>query len=417
MKNLTSSIEVSISVSERLQEQFSENSQGESTSSIEFSSMSSMQASAILRDVQVDGSWTDPSDCSLWMRVSISASQADDVRKTLLNNRLLQIALAHARMAEDMSAAAGKRQEALQKAESLLLQIDFAWIDDGNNQVSLSSRLERIAKLLSSQTTMQSGIAGRFASAQASLHQALLAPTLGQRYERALASLEALKPIASQTGDSIEERQWSHKAALELMAFYAEVGDSCSVADAQQWLTQAQADIRMRADALASRGPCTADGRRIQSLRQVLAGQRADVACITRLSGQIASWDHACSQLQKLLSESGGTLSAVLPAARAAQLMDGACTSAECSGRSSAPLLLGLMADGQIAKRPGTGGEEYQFRGRIVERLDVKGRPVLSKSAQGLSGWNPISPEMTMDVVSVQINKRMSQEIVDAIRQ
>jgi hypothetical protein len=73
-------------------------------------------------------------------------------------------------------------------------------------------------------------------------------------------------------------------------------------------------------------------------------------------------------------------------------------------------LLLGVFASGKMNSRidkesPGK-NREYQFDGGMATFLVEDGKNTFSDRFQGTTGWNPISPQMVMDVLAINIVKR-----------
>ena len=52
------------------------------------------------------------------------------------------------------------------------------------------------------------------------------------------------------------------------------------------------------------------------------------------------------------------------------------------------------------------GDKEYQFEGGMSTILIEDGKPTYADRFQGTTGWNPISPQMGMDILAINIVKR-----------
>ena len=60
----------------------------------------------------------------------------------------------------------------------------------------------------------------------------------------------------------------------------------------------------------------------------------------------------------------------------------------------------------QTTRDGGRQSREYQFQGTIWTLLMENGQATYSDRFQGTTGWNPISSEMVMDVLALNVVKR-----------
>jgi hypothetical protein len=83
-------------------------------------------------------------------------------------------------------------------------------------------------------------------------------------------------------------------------------------------------------------------------------------------------------------------------------------------------LVLGVVALGKMHSRadrdPHGRGHEYQFEGGMTTFLLENGAPVFSDRFQGTTGWNPISQEMVMDVLGINVVKRWREKFSKFLR-
>jgi hypothetical protein len=83
-------------------------------------------------------------------------------------------------------------------------------------------------------------------------------------------------------------------------------------------------------------------------------------------------------------------------------------------------LLLGVVALGVMKNRinneSGGSGHEFQFEGGMSTFLIDNGSTVFADRFQGTTGWNPISSQMVMDVLGINVVKRWREKFSKFLR-
>lgn len=133
---------------------------------------------------------------------------------------------------------------------------------------------------------------------------------------------------------------------------------------------------------------------------QSLSGKTVALACVQRISGVDEPWHKACSELETLLQESGANVS-LFDVAELDQLK-----------QTKASML--IIASGKVDTRDSKSSAfptDYRFNGQVVTTLSL-GSEGFKDSFSGLTGWSPVSQQMTMDVLALNITKRVRQRLI-----
>jgi hypothetical protein len=76
-------------------------------------------------------------------------------------------------------------------------------------------------------------------------------------------------------------------------------------------------------------------------------------------------------------------------------------------------LVLGVIALGEMKTRE----HEYQFEGAMTTFLfNNNSEAVFKDRFQGMTGWNPMSPQMVMDVLGINVVKRWRDKFSKFLR-
>jgi hypothetical protein len=131
----------------------------------------------------------------------------------------------------------------------------------------------------------------------------------------------------------------------------------------------------------------------------------AALVCAQRLRGQITAWAKACSDLSSYLAEQGAVVAS-------ASVRDEAGFRKYLRPAAPADVnqaVLVLMADGRVESRkdPEDGEPQYRYQGKLIGAM-VGPQLSLEDSYEGLTGWNPVSDTMSMDLLALAAVKRFT---------
>jgi hypothetical protein len=80
-----------------------------------------------------------------------------------------------------------------------------------------------------------------------------------------------------------------------------------------------------------------------------------------------------------------------------------------------------VVASGKMTSRvdrdPQSRGRDYQFDGAMASLLVENGEVVFSDRFKGTTGWNPISSDMVMDVLGINVVKRWQNKFSKFLNQ
>jgi hypothetical protein len=153
---------------------------------------------------------------------------------------------------------------------------------------------------------------------------------------------------------------------------------------------------------------CSAEDRSRSAWAAALAGQEYGLVCLSRANNRVQEWKNICDKLKDHVQRSGGVATVVAvekgkQAQTFGQLKDGNTQMA------AYPNLIVAIADGELGSRvnrQNPGGADYQFKGAVATFVTRGGETEFRDEFSGAGGWNPISREMTMEVLGVIVFNR-----------
>ncbi len=138
--------------------------------------------------------------------------------------------------------------------------------------------------------------------------------------------------------------------------------------------------------------------------RAVFGGKRVAVRCETELDGVAAAWPKMQTSVEAVVTRAGGTLPGAPPLS---------ATSAKPEAVPDGTLV--FKAAGRIGKRPARSGspasEEAQFQGTLSAQLRVNSGEPHSWETKVTTGWNPLGPDMCLDVLALRALQAWQTEL------
>jgi hypothetical protein len=157
--------------------------------------------------------------------------------------------------------------------------------------------------------------------------------------------------------------------------------------------------------------------------RGALGGRKVVVCCVTELDGVTASWSKMQKEMESFVLRAGGTVVARGETAMDISLAAGLLVRPEARSAVTQPVsadgLLLAIARGRINKRPNSQnkvtGEDVQFSGTVTCMLDLSGRGKQSWEWPGVTGWNPLGPEMCLGVLALNVLEAWQGHVVEQL--
>lgn len=410
LRDLAGNIEVFVRNELRVQESAA-GAPGELQSRIEVESSTETAASALLGDVQTDGSWLDRKACVVWTRVKIEENVVKALQKKQTELTRLKVLNALVQAAEDSASAIEGREKALEQAAALYPRIDYSFATDGSNESYFRGAIERLRGTLAKARGRFDINAREFAVAEEGLQRARREPGIAEQARLATGARDLLVRVAASAPYNTAPEYWPERATWALAEFERDTGNPCEARHLLRELAQRSTSAEWQGRAQqASLAACGAEQRQTQAFRRLVYGREVQLLCVYQLGAKAAAWDRACADAQALLSGSGA-LQVRVPKASAAQqaAWAGQCRSgcAEASLRKG--IVVVLYAQGAMAKRKNAEnpmGADHQYKGQVNSYVLDDGRSGFSDQYNGIGGWNPVSPEMALDVLAIQAGRR-----------
>jgi hypothetical protein len=146
-------------------------------------------------------------------------------------------------------------------------------------------------------------------------------------------------------------------------------------------------------------------------LRGIFAGKRIAVRCLTEIDGSPAAWSKMQTEIGNVVKQAGGRMldsdEGSLGADKATQILTNEELRAEITRSLSADGVLVVRAQGRLNERENSknpmGGKDFQFAGTTASLLLVSGSKPYAWKRTGVTGWNPISVDMCMEVLALNV--------------
>jgi hypothetical protein len=421
LKNLSEVIEVSVKNSLVL-EQSSRNVAGKELTDSNLQSITKTSTSASLRNVESIATWEDPKTCAIWLRARVSKKHVEQGKREGLSKTLFGVLTEQLTIVQNESMPLNGRLSAVDAALEVLPRIALEFIPEASSADHYSQLLNRFKKelqltrddidqaktSLSSADLLVNKASGQTSEiekskslgAAASIYKALLAKHGG-------GLLPVFEPgdILFKLGEVEELR----KSSCGAKSYFQQAADSKQLNDRREI-------ARKKSDVLS----CSADDMEKTLWRQYFEGRPTTLVCYFNSGTDRGVWNKACDGLNNLIRPLGADVvvkAQVLSPAQLQALQKGEIPN---SLGESDRLVLGVVALGEMHSRvdrdPQGRGHEFQFEGGMTTFVLENGAPVFSDRFQGTTGWNPISREMVMDVLGINVVKRWQNKFSKFLR-
>jgi len=159
---------------------------------------------------------------------------------------------------------------------------------------------------------------------------------------------------------------------------------------------------------------CSKKNRKTFAWRRAMEGKRIALLCAYEVNGEYEIWDKVCDTLGDFI-KSHGALSARIT--RKSKLHLSAKETVESAVdldsmkelAQDVDYLMVFVATGRVKSRANSKnlmGKDYQFSGKIYSYLINRGEVEFKDKYRGVGGWNPISDDMAMEVLGLNVAKR-----------
>ncbi|WP_165493106.1 LPP20 family lipoprotein [Hylemonella gracilis] len=372
---------------------------------------------ATLESVETMETWEDAASCQVWVRVRIARQILEEKKRTALARQLFAQFNAQLATAQDDSLVLATRQIALEAAQDGLPRITLALIPEASSPAYYTQQLRRLDQALGATAREVEHARQRLAQADEQLLKAEDLPDEAAKARLRLAAIGIYRQLLQQHAQGLPplfapgDLYIKLAEAEELRANRCGAKTYYQLALSSRQLMDRSALARQRADHLN----CSATDLETARWRQYFEGRPLELLCLQKAQTATATpWPKACDEVGNVFRALGADLQtrrAALPAAQTQALLQGNLPEKlGTPGGTDRPMLV-MLASGKLNSRQdrapdGKPAREYQFEGLLWTLLWDGGKPVYSDRFQGLTGWNPVSPEMTLDVLALNVVRR-----------
>lgn len=409
LKSLSEVIQVSVKNSLIL-EQSSRKSGGSELTDSSLTSITNTSTDASLRNVESVATWEDRKTCDLWLQVRVSKKHVEEGKREGLAKTLFSVLNDQLVIAQNAKETPENRMSAVFASLDVLPRIGFEFVPGANSKVYYSGLLERLKNELQKSLDDLESARKVMSSAEMLLNKAAgqnneteKSRTLGEAasmYKTLLAKHSNGLPPIFEPGDilfklgEVEELRGSSCGAKN---YFQQAADSRQINDR-----------RVIALGKVKSLSCSDEDMEKTLWRQYFEGHPITFICYFKTSTDRGSWNKACDGLNNIVRPLGADITVRMQALTSSQLQ--ALEKGIVPDALTEPdkLVLGIVAVGKMNNRidRDSRDREYQFDGAMNTFLLDNGSSVFSDRFQGKTGWNPVSPEMVMDVLAINVVKR-----------
>lgn len=424
LNDLSNNIEVR--VKSTLSADIQEEKLGDSTvSRKDFRQLTEAITNNVVKEVEVDSTWLDRKRCIVWMRVKVKRKIIDDAQAREFMIALIEQLDAHFEHANNRKATIEEREIALKRAYVLLDEIDFSKTRGKKSK-------KYYQRLLDSLAVRVSKFVGRKEEAKVLRQDAenllLKADSVSGADDRKKLRVEAigkLKNIISTNPIGESKSGTEGEAAAFKIAEVEKFRNNACEAQLQYEIVRDRSKSNewvAKAGKMLETVKCTRKNRKTRSWRKEFDGIRTSYACAYDLKNDIDEWDKPCENISSFL-QSYGALSGVDTGMESSEIVKMAYqldkNSAVADKLKNKGRVVLFVAKGKIKNRSNPKnpmGEDHQFTGKVYSYLLENGKLEFRDKYTGTGGWNPVSEEMAMEVLGLNVAKRWKSKYLKHIQ-
>jgi hypothetical protein len=379
-----------------------------------------------LQDVEVDSTWLDRKRCIVWVRVKVSRDIVDEMGRREVNTAKLNQLELHYEQAKNKKSGAEERDVALKQAYVLLDEIDFKVLKDSQSKRYYQRLLDSLASSLSKKVGAIQEAEKLREQAESLLLKASSSSDADQRKKLTVEAIAKLKEIVATNPIGEREAVTAGEAALFKIAEVEKARNNACEAQLQYEIVRDRSkseDWINKSTQMLDTVKCTRQDHKTRAWRKAFDGIQTSFLCVNELQDEVDDWDKPCENVASFL-QSYGALSAtdINMDARevvklAYQLDNNTSAAKEKLGNKGRVLI--FVAKGNVKHRDNPKnpmGVDHQFTGKVYSYLLDNGTVEFRDTYTGTGGWNPVSEEMTMEVMGLNVAKRWKSKYFEHIK-
>jgi len=378
-----------------------------------------------LKEVQIDSTWLDRKRCIVWVRVKIARSIIEAKQNRELQSRKVALLDSLYDEASDKTASATDKNNALDQAYIVFNEIDFTALKGVTSKVYYQRLLDNLGKGVRKSASSIEKAEQLRQQAEQLLLQANEASDANVRKSKTAEAVSKLKQIVADNpvgGSSVSFV--SESARFRIAEIEKARNNSCEAQFQYEIVrdrTQSK-EWKDNAAQLVETTRCTSRNKKHRAWRKSFDGVRTTYLCASDIAGVTDEWGKPCENLQGFLS-GFGSLGADYPDITNDQLVQlayqldkspDAASKLKGNGRVLIFVSKGKIKSWRNDKNPM--GDDHQFSGRIYSYVLHDGKLEFKDKYTGTGGWNPVSEEMAVEVLGLNVAKRWKKKYLQHIR-
>ena len=369
-------------------------------------------ASASLENVAFRDNWLDRDSCVVWVLAVVPREFVQTQREKKLQQGLLDKAINLDKKAADENATLADRVIASDTAVDMAAQVDFSLLPESEGREYYLRLFQRRQSSLNKQQNLLQDSAAVFAEVDDLTNKIAGEPNRNRKNKLKKQALEKLFRLKADYPFDDSEYAVAEKSAFRIAEMEKAENNSCGALLQYQMVIDNSylEDWRTRADEASYDLHCSPVQLKKLSWRKQFEGQKVELACVQNINGRASVWEKPCQEIAAILKQHGAVV------IRSQQSADELMSLLEQAGHDeieTEQMLLLVAADGQMKTRSSTknpSGKDFQFEGKMSNYLVNDIGVELGDSFAGVGGWNPISANMAMDVLSLNVVKRWEKK-------
>ncbi len=419
IKNLSEMIEVTVRNSLVL-EQASRNVAGKELTDSTLLSITRTSTSASLRNVEAVATWEDPDTCAIWLRARVSASHVEQGKREGLAKTLFGVLKEQIAAVQDERAPLDDRLSAVDAALEMLPRIALEFVPEASSGDHYLQLLNRFKQALQLRRDERNQAQAALNAADMQVNQASTQTGEIEKSRSLGAAAAAYRTLLARHGNGLSPVFEPGDILFRLGEVEELRGSSCGAKSYYQQAAES-AQINDRREIARNKAAtlvCSAEDMEKTLWRQYFEGRPTLLVCYFSAGAAKGAWNKACDGLNNIVRPLGADVVVRNRALSPAQLQ--LLQRGEIPVELGEPgrLVLGVVALGKMKSRVDreSRGNEYQFEGGMTSFVLEGGSAVFSDRFQGTTGWNPISGEMVMDVLGINVVKRWRDKFSKFLR-
>ncbi len=414
LANLSGIIETSVKNSIVLEQSNKKDSGHELTDS-NLLSITKTSTSASLRNVEIVSTWTDPKTCALWLRARVSKQHVEQGKREGLAKTLFGILTEQLAIVQNESSPLEARLNAVDAALDVLPRTALEVIPEASSASFYNQLLNRFKnELLQTRADIDEAKSELLTADQ------LVSKTTGLNSESEKSkslgkAANTYRALLAKHGNGLLPVFEAGDILFKLGEVEELRGSSCGAknyfqqaADARQ-INDRREIARKKAGSLS----CSPDDMEKTLWKQFFDGRSTTLVCYFNSKSDHGEWNKACDGLNNVIGQLGANVVVRQQPLTPSQLSELKGGGIPKSLGEKGKLVLGIIAMGEMK----THDNEYQFDGAMTTFLIDNGSDAVFKDRfQGVTGWNPMSPQMVMDVLGINVVKRWREKFSKFLR-